>query len=454
MKATEYEKNGSPETKEFTMELTFERSFLPTRSSNIKIVAYVDGEINEEIFRGAVSKLATKHPYLRSKVIMREDGTAYLTTEGGKEPEAIVVSGSSNDDVLDAIYQEDKQPSNWETEPTSRFILIKGINGSDVVVAYVQHVVADGRSTVFVMKHLLELIADPKKENEELTPLSLVENAPEDVAITETQRTITEQINLAWSREKISFGVEDFIKVARQKYESGPDVYVDHTLSVEETAALRNRSKEQGVSVNAAILAATLLAKKSVETEPSPDKMGFAVDVRKRLTKDAGEACNLLASGVMVDPEYKDDIEFWDLAKDIHEKTLAALESNQNIFMTRMMTKFSDPTFNDAMYMFQQGGWEGTPMIKKMGGQGSPVGAVLTNLGGMQLPEQYDGENPIKLKDAVFYPPIGSEKVFELGAASLLGKLHIVTLSTQNAANKEQKEKLIPEIIKILQSHL
>ena len=157
------------EEKEFEMELTFERAFLPTRSSNIKIVVYVSGEINENLFRDAVSKLATKHPYLRSKVVMREDGTAYLTTEGGKEPKSVVVPGSSNADVLDAIYQEDKQPSNWETDPTSRFILIKGVNGSDVVVAYVQHVVADGRSTVFVMNHLLEMIADPAQEIEELT---------------------------------------------------------------------------------------------------------------------------------------------------------------------------------------------------------------------------------------------------------------------------------------------
>jgi NRPS condensation-like uncharacterized protein len=454
MKSTEYEKNGSPEAKEYTMELTFERAFLPTRSSNIKIVAYVDGEINEDLFRNAVSKLATKHPYLRSKVIMRDDGTAYITTEGGKEPKAIVVRGSSNDDVLEAIYQEDKQPSNWETEPTSRFILIKGVNGSDVIVAYVQHVVADGRSTVFVMKHLFELIADPDKEINELIPLSLVENAPEDVIIPEAQRSFAEKINLAWSNEKVTFGVEDFIEVARKKYGSGPDVYIDHALTQEETTNLRNRSREEGVSVNAAILAATFIAKRSVETEPAPDRLGFAVDVRKRLSKDAGEACNLLASGAMVDPEYKDDMEFWALAKDIHEKTLAALESNQNIFMTRMMTKFSDPTFNDAMYMFQQGGWEGTPMIQKMGGQGAPVRSVLTNLGGLQLPAEYQGENAIKLTDAVFYPPIGSEKIFEHGAASLLGKLHIVTLSPQNAANREMKEKLIPQIIEILKKNI
>ena len=232
--------------KEFKMELTFERAFLPTRSSNIKIVAYVGGEINEKLFRDAVSKLAIKHPYLRSKVILREDGTAYLTTEGGKEPKSVVVPGNSNADVLDAIYQEDKKPSNWETEPTSRFILIKGVNGSDVVVAYVQHVVADGRSTILVMKHLLEIIADPTKEIEELMPISLVETAPSDVEIPEIQKSFAEKINEEWAKQKVTFGVEDFIKVAQQKYALGPDVYVDHALTQEETIALRNKSKEIG----------------------------------------------------------------------------------------------------------------------------------------------------------------------------------------------------------------
>ena len=62
--------------------------------------------------------------------------------------------------------------------------------------------------------------------------------------------------------------------------------------------------------------------------------------------------------------------------------------------------------------------------------------------------------NPIKLKDAVFYPPVGSEKMIELGASSLSGKLHIVTLSPPDAANRELKEKIIPKIIEILKKNL
>ncbi|MFW9881240.1 MAG: condensation domain-containing protein [Candidatus Thorarchaeota archaeon] len=446
------------EEKDFKMELTFERSFLPTRSSNIKIIAYIDGQIDENIFREAINKLAMKHPFLRSKVVMQEDGIAYLTTEGGKKPEAVVVPGKSNADVFEAIYQEDKQPSNWETDPTSRFILVKGAGeaGADVVVAYIHHVIADGRSTIMVLKHLFEFIADQTQEIEELIPVSLVNDAPADVVIPEMQRNMAEQINAGWSQQKVTFNVDDFIEIAEQKYAVGPDVYVDHALTTDETIALRNKSKKQGVSVNAALLAAILIAKKHEELEPSPDKLGFAVDVRNRLTKDAGEACNLLASAAMVDPEYNEDKSFWELAKDIHTKTLAALESNQNLFGTRMMSKLTDPTFNDAMYMFQRGSWEGTPMIKQMGthGQGVPVGAVLTNLGGIQLPAEYEGQNPVKLKDAIFYPPIGIEKVIELGASSLLGKLHIVTLSPQNAANRELKERVIPKIIEILKNNL
>jgi hypothetical protein len=220
MKKTTDMENKMTKEKEFRMDLTFERAFLPTRSSNIKVVAYLDGEINEKLFRDAVRKLAVKHPYLRSRVIMQEDGTAYLTKEGGKEPKSIVVPGNTNADVINAIYQEDKKPSKWETEPTSRFILIKGVNGSDVVVAYVQHVVADGRSTVLVLKHLLEIIADPAKEIEELMPISLVENAPSDVKIPEIQKSYAAKINEEWAKQKVTFGVEDFIKVAQQKYAS------------------------------------------------------------------------------------------------------------------------------------------------------------------------------------------------------------------------------------------
>ena len=117
------------------------------------------------------------------------------------------------------------------------------------------------------------------------------------------------------------------------------DIYLDHALTHDETLALRNKSRAEGVSVNAALLAAILIAKNNDETKSLPNNLGFAVDVRDRLTKDAGEACNLLASGAMVMPEYKDSMTFWDLAKDIHTKTLQIVASNQSLFGTRLLAQ-------------------------------------------------------------------------------------------------------------------
>ena len=48
----------------------------------------------------------------------------------------------------------------------------------------------------------------------------------------------------------------------------------------------------------------------------------------------------------------------------------------------------------------------------------------------------YQGNHPVQLRDAVFYPPVGIEKVIEMGASSLLGQLHIVTIAPLNATNR------------------
>ena len=78
--------------------------------------------------------------------------------------------------------------------------------------------------------------------------VSLVNNVPADVAVPEMQKAFIEKINQQWADEKVTFSVEDFIKVSQQKYSSGPEVYIDYSLSKEETSILRLKSKEHGIS--------------------------------------------------------------------------------------------------------------------------------------------------------------------------------------------------------------
>jgi hypothetical protein len=262
-------------------------------------------------------------------------------------------------------------------------------------------------------------------------------------------------MNKNWAKEKVTFNASDFINVAKRKYAKGPDKYFDISLDEAQTLKLRNQARKNGVSVNSAILAAIIMAKNAIEKKKSPDQIGFAVDVRNRLVDKSGEACSLLASATMVKAKPKGK-NFWNLALDINVKAKKALESNKALFMKRLMAPLMDPTFNDAMYMMHQGGWEGTPMLRKLAEKGTmiPVGAVLTNLGGFSLPTDYNGSNTLELIDAIFFPPVGLEQVIEVGAASLCGKLHLVSLSPHQAKNWEVKKQVISETLNILLENL
>lgn len=438
--------------KEFEMDLSFERSFLPTRSSNIKIVVWVEGKIEDKVFQDAITKLASKHPLLRSKIVIREDGTSYLTTKGGKQPKVIIKNGISDKEILNAIYQEDIQPANWESDPISRFILLKGTDGINVIVVYIHHTISDGRAVTFVTNHLLEFIANSDKQVDPLKPISLTTNAPPDVKIPGILKPLMNIINKKWKKEKVIFSPQDFIEVAKKRFENGSEEYLDYSLSEEQTCNLIAEAHKQGVSVNAVLLASSIIAKNQFdESKMTPNKVGFAVDVRSRLTEDAGESCSLLASGSMIKPKIKGKMGLWDLSKIIHEETQKALKSNKKLFIRRVISPLMDPTIGDALYMAQNG-WEGTPFIRSMLKKGKkiPVGVVLTNLGGTKLMKEYSGDNPLNLKDAIFYPPVGIENVIELGASTLSGKLHVVSVSKHGSDNSKLKDKIIAKIIEIL----
>ena len=104
----------------------------------------------------------------------------------------------SDKEILNAIYQEDIQPANWESDPISRFILLKGTDGINVIVVYIHHTISDGRAVTFVTNHLLEFIANSDKQVDPLKPISLTTNAPPDVKIPGILKPLMNIINKKW----------------------------------------------------------------------------------------------------------------------------------------------------------------------------------------------------------------------------------------------------------------
>jgi NRPS condensation-like uncharacterized protein len=206
------------------------------------------------------------------------------------------------------------------------------------------------------------------------------------------------------------------------------------------------------------LLTASLIAKnKSDKYNSYPDAAGFAVDVRSKMKQQAGEACCIVASSAGIKANFKKYSDFWDIARDIQKQATKAMKSNKKLFMRRLIAPIMDPTFSDAMYLKQVGKRDvGGKFIAKLSKKERkmPVGVMITNLGGMQIPAHYPGMNALRVKDAIFWPPIGVPGVIELGIASLRGKMHILIPAREDKFDVEAQSEYLALLSEVLRGEL
>jgi NRPS condensation-like uncharacterized protein len=446
---------------DFEMEMSFERAIPLGSGVYIKMVAYVFENITPDAFKAAVHKLALKHPLLRSRIEKRQIENKekyFFTTTGGMFPICKIVDGLSEELIVSTILNENLTCGAFDgTLSTSRFILLKGQKQS-AIIAYIHHCVADGRAVAFILKHLLEFIANPMKLIEPLTPITMLNHLPSDVKIAGFVKSMVNLLNKKWLKEKKEFSAQDIAQVSQERAKKSPDLYVKEKLSQKETQRLRETARRNNVSVNSALMASILMTETQVdETKDFVGGIGFAIDIRDRLTSKAGESCALLASGATIKGKYQEGLSFWDFARVMEDKAKKAMKSNKKIFMRRVLSSYMEPSLIEAQFMLANGNWEGTPMLKKMKGRMKklPVQAMITNLGGLTLPLSYNdskGVPQIHLDDAEFIMPVQIKNVITVAAASLAGKLTIVLPAGPADFDPNAQRKIAEKIVENLRN--
>lgn len=132
--------------------------------------ARVHGTCTVEEVRPALEAVCRRHPVLRSRIRSRPfPFLPELTTHGVAPPPLRVVENASEDDWIHAVETELRQPFPDELGPLVRFVLLRRERGFDLVVVS-SHVISDGLSHVYLVRDILEQIADPA------TPVRLQES--------------------------------------------------------------------------------------------------------------------------------------------------------------------------------------------------------------------------------------------------------------------------------------
>lgn len=412
----------APESSQsFQRELAIERLLYRYPLNVIKMIVRLESSVDRYMLERAVEKVCRKHPFLRSRIVLRDDGTAYFTTDGAQEMRLKVRQKTSDDDYVKVIEEEDRIPFEMDKGRLARIILLESETRPDIVV-YAHHIICDGLSLMYMIRHLMEFLADPSKNIEVTEPISYAKQLLEAYPPNFLKRFMMKRINSKWAKRKVIFGEDDLLKLHKKVH---PDKHVYVAFSMQDTTTLRDRCRAEGVTINSAIITAILTAKRQIpELVERRDEIGFAVNARDRLPVHPGEACGFYATGVILKQEFEESKSFWDNARAVHQHSQETLQDDKALFERRTMILTLDPTLIDALLFSVLGDFE-DPLIKKFEkayAEGTSVGAVLTNLGGAHIPKQY---GPYMLDTVIFSPPGSVGGVLAMGASGIVGKLEI-----------------------------
>ena len=404
----------------YEREMELERFLFRPPGSLVMMLIRMETPVPPGELEVAVEKLVRMHPFLRSRVEIREDGTAYFTTEGAEAVGLKVVPKTSEDRYVGVIDEENGIPFHMDRGPLARIILLEHGSRPDILL-YFHHVICDGISLVYLSRHLMEFLGDPGKEASLVEPVTygaeLVKAHPPGMVA----KTMIKRINSQWRKRRVIFGEEEHQSLVAKSRRPEFRVW---GFTEEETLSLREKCREEGVTINSALVTSILAAKRVVPgLAGRSDEMGFSVNVRERLPLEPGEACGLYASGVTFRLEYQGSRTFWDNARVVHRVSREKMGDDKALFGRRASTVLMDPTIFDAMFFSYAGEFE-DPLIEKFTkSYGKPdMTALLTNLGGVQIPERY---GPYVVDDVWFITGASAGGVPAVAASGIRGRLNI-----------------------------
>ena len=141
---------------------------------NVVMVAKIKGTVDVERLASVLDSLRKRHALLAVRVVIDENDLAWYVTEGVPEFTINTIPRQAEDQWLQTAQEECKTSFPIETGPLVRFSLLHSPERSDLVVC-AHHAISDGMSLTYLIRDILQQLAEPDRE---------VEILPEPPAIT------------------------------------------------------------------------------------------------------------------------------------------------------------------------------------------------------------------------------------------------------------------------------
>ncbi|MFX1255759.1 MAG: condensation domain-containing protein [Promethearchaeota archaeon] len=449
---------------------TRERAFYRSTHSNVVMVAKIKGNVSPELLRLVIRNMPKRHPLLRVRVIHDTEDNLWFTSEGVQELQVQVIPRKSDDHWFQIFKEEYKIPFEMDKGPLIRFFLLPSSEVSELII-FCQHLICDGMSLAFLARDILIQLGDPDREIELLpTPPVLNEaNIPSDAHPSLLKRKLMayfiNKYNKRWQSEKVFFDEEDYKNIYQIYWERNTHHNLLGELSELETSKLVSRSRQEGVTVNTALITAFLKAKNEVQgvSRTTLQNIGQPVNIRTRLNNPPGDALGLYVAGFELKFKYDPNKAFWEQARFIHKLVKNSL-TDQSIFERFIAVSVFDGSLFDALPFLYYSKYipPHFTRYKKlsalseqksdildflMKSLSKQINLIVTNLGQMDFPKNYGS---LELDSLVLLPGGGESSELTVGVVSAAGKLCYTIEHVDHVIDKETGLKINARVMEIL----
>jgi NRPS condensation-like uncharacterized protein len=349
---------GKSDVKKYERKVTaVERIFTRSPYSIVTVVARIKGNVSEEMLSNVVSKVQQRHANLRVRIREDEDHDLWFTSEGVGEIPVEIVPRESEKHWIQVVLEESQVPFEFDVRPAIRFILVQSPTESELIINC-HHILCDGLSLAYLARDLMAHLGDPTRAVEVLSdpvPINR-DNLPEDVPVNALVRFLINRMNKKWDDDPIYFDREDYIDLNAAYWTNTQHRMLSIELSEDQTSALVNRCRGEGVTVNSALTAAFVGAQHDVQgDQPYHSSIGIAGSLRDRLPRPAGEVMGFYAGVITLKANYDRGQSFWENSRRFHREIVPRY-TNKNLFDDIKAWLYLEPTILEAIPFKRLGG--------------------------------------------------------------------------------------------------
>ncbi|NVB42429.1 hypothetical protein G6O69_31690 [Pseudenhygromyxa sp. WMMC2535] len=401
---------------------TSERTFLAMArevTMNPVVMVRCSGPLPVPALRRALVAIQAKHPALRVKVV-RGDRPWFSDREVGPIP-LKVVERRDDEHWRELVREELNVPHAVEDGPLIRFVLVQGEAASELICT-TDHVNADGRSGLFVLRDVLRLIDDPELRLVPLRPRGCFDDylphGPWDGRLPDSLRGLWAERTrslLARVEARGRRGVlGDLGVVAREPLEPAPAAIelVHRRVDAARAEALVRACRSRDNTVLSALVVACAHAGATLEDEAASGLIGCVtpIDIRSMLSPSVGDDFGIFAWAPTSLHPVGPGADFWGLARRTRRIVRAYRSMPALAGMRRLL---------DAMEFVEGTAFAG--LYEQLGRNVLDGLMVVSNLGRVWVPERVAG---VEVEGFGFFAMIPNID-FVLGVQSFRGVLEL-----------------------------